>query len=245
MTILRVRVEVADRAGQLARLAAAVADLGGNIVGLDVHLGDGARVADELVVEFAHAQSATELATTGSERDGVVLDVEPIDEHGLVDPVVHALVAACRLLPPDPGGGALAAATRALLRADGVCLLPARGAPPSAALSRALRQRAPVVATEWLLSEPVTGEAPPSVLVVPDGGRLLVATRARPAFSTSEVARAVALLRLDRRLRADAAGRAEWARAALPPAGPVRRRRSFLATGTPAGRRLLAAGSPN
>jgi acetolactate synthase regulatory subunit len=54
-SVVRLRVEIDDTPGSLARVAGVVADHGGNITAVDVHQSGGASAVDEMTVEFPDA----------------------------------------------------------------------------------------------------------------------------------------------------------------------------------------------
>ena len=74
--LLRVRVSVLDRPGSLLAMAKAIADLGGNIVDIEVLASADGRVVDDVVIDGPDGlrnQLATRLAATGAE----VLNLRP------------------------------------------------------------------------------------------------------------------------------------------------------------------------
>jgi hypothetical protein len=185
LTIVRLRTEVVDERGRLGALASAIAAYGGNILEIDVHLLDGAHVADEFVVEFPGAHAADALGTALRRAGGTQFLLRRLDEHVVIDPIVRAIDSCGRLLEGSSGVGGLEAAVSEMVGADAVGFIPAAAG-------------SPVCAREWLLTTPREGEEPPWVLAVPDPSapRYLVVERAAPAFSSSEIARVSALLRL-------------------------------------------------
>ncbi len=113
MTILRLRAELADERGRLGGLASAIAACHGNILGIDVHFVDGARVADEFIIEFPQGCSAAPLTTALRRAGGIALEVEELDEHALVDPVARAIDIAAILLEGEDVAGCIAQLVRA------------------------------------------------------------------------------------------------------------------------------------
>ena len=113
----RVRVRLPDESGALARLAEAVAAVGGNIVAFSVHGQDSRSVVDELVIGGAvdAEQLAGSVRSAVGRAAGAVLVTEA-DPHDLVDGQTRALdLAAQAVQNGDP-----AAALAALLHADAV-----------------------------------------------------------------------------------------------------------------------------
>jgi maleate cis-trans isomerase len=166
-TLHKVRVRLPDESGALARLTVAVAQAGGNILGLAVHGQDSRSVVDEMFV--GASCSAQELADAirsglGAHDPGAVL-VTPADPHDLVDAPTRALDLAVQA---TAGGdtSALLTGLGALVHADDVRLQPAE--PPHH----------------------------PHVLAVPaPAGGWLVAMRDWAPFTVTEQARAEAFLR--------------------------------------------------
>lgn len=112
----KVRVRLPDESGALARLAAAVAETGGNILGLAVHGQDGHSVVDELLVGGplpAAGLAATVRSVLGPPEADTVL-VAPADPHELVDAPTRAL----DLAAGARDTGEIAAALAVLLHAD-------------------------------------------------------------------------------------------------------------------------------
>lgn len=86
----RLRVELPDRPGALARLAAAVAEHGGNVLSVDIHVLDDDRAVDELVVTLPESwdEGAFEAQLTAA-AIGRLLSCRA--EHGATDRVTRAL----------------------------------------------------------------------------------------------------------------------------------------------------------
>ncbi|XRQ15676.1 GNAT family N-acetyltransferase [Actinomadura welshii] len=97
MPLFRIRTEIEDRPGRLARLTAALGRRGANILGLSVQL-DAEGVVDEFIVEVPHGgPGARELAETLGAAGGARTAVRPARPHELVDEPTRALVLASRL----------------------------------------------------------------------------------------------------------------------------------------------------
>lgn len=116
--LLKVRVRLPDESGALARLTAAVAEVGGNILSLSVHGRDAGTVVDEMLV--GGGVTADRLSRVvrrrlrGSGPDTV--QVTPADPHELVDGPTRAL----DLVALARGRDGLLDGLAALLHADEV-----------------------------------------------------------------------------------------------------------------------------
>jgi hypothetical protein len=198
MTIVRIRAELADERGRLGGLASAIAACRGNILGVDVHFLEGARVADEFVIHFPEGSSGASLVTALRRAGGIALQMEELDQHALVDPVARALDLAALLFAGGRADERLAASVAQLVRADRTRFADAvDGAPSDVPVTTRNQVALPyrdATARRWLVVE-----------------------RAVPPFSSSEVARMAAVLRLADAARAGPS-------AALPAPAPVRRR---------------------
>src|SRR5688500_11976490 len=86
----RLRIELPDRPGALARVAGVIGDHGGNVVSVDAQEVDGDHVVDEIVADLPDDVTAATLrAALDAERAGILLSVSaprPYD-----DPVLRAL----------------------------------------------------------------------------------------------------------------------------------------------------------
>jgi GNAT superfamily N-acetyltransferase len=217
-------VELADRPGNLAAVAADLAACGANIVHLDVHAGGDATVIDRLVVQVPDGRSH-ELAEAAARCGATLLHVDDVDPHALVDDVVRALDVATALATADRPD-ALVEAIRRLIPADEVRIealaeSSLAGTPLADALARGVTkiERAWVppdgdaVGLPWLLLVPHDRDGVPVVAVL---------SRVGPRFTTTEAARCRAVLRLGAHL---AAGAGTDQPPALPLGVPVPRRR--------------------
>lgn len=227
MTIVRLRAEVEDERGRLSHLASAIAACGGNILAVDVHFLDGSRVADEFVIELAGGH-VDGLATALRRAGGANIDVEQLDEHAVVDPVARAVDVAAQLFTADPFDRRLAPCIAQLVRADCARLVVEQDAEPAALLHRVSGVRAPSVSRERSL---LAADRPADlwVLVVPDHDghlrRWMVVERAAPPFSSSEIGRVAAVLRLAAAATTASRSAADSARRTVgPPPIAVRRR---------------------
>ena len=168
-------VELADRPGNLAAVAADLAACGANILHLDVHSAGEATVVDRLVVQVPDERSH-ELAEAAARCGATLIDLAEADADALVDDVVLALDVAGVLLA---GGGpdARVEAIRRLIPADDVRIEPApvpEGLPAAAG-------------APWLAVVPHDHDGIHEVAVL---------TRRGPRFTATEVARCRAVLRL-------------------------------------------------
>lgn len=211
------RVELPDRPGALAKVAAAIGRFGGNVVSVDVQEVDGNSAVDEMVVDLPDDADlealARELTATGA---GALVSHAP--GAARVDPVLRALRWACAMASAE---GAPEAADDELARA----VAESAGSPWAwvgdvaearryeagrLALDRAkpVAQRVADADVPARLLPGAPGEV--WLLAVPDG-RLdprRVAFVARPLamrFTATEVARVAGLLGLRRQLDAGAA----------------------------------------
>lgn len=187
------RVELKDEVGSLARVGGALAAIGVNVVGLDVHALTGGAVADQLVLDLPEGGDADQVAAALEASAAHVCELRPVDPHEVVDPVVRALDLT-RLVRDRP-----AEAVATLLGADCWWAGPVPGFPLVGAAARAVADQVPVQAREPVKRLlPVDGE-PAWVLAVParlpGGGEVVVVARRAPRFSFTETARAQALLR--------------------------------------------------
>ena len=204
-------VELADKPGNLAAVAADLAACGANIVHLDVHAGGDSTVIDRLVVEVPD-ERGRELAEAAARCGATLLHVDDADTHALVDDVVRALDAAGGLVAADRPD-ALAEAIRRLIPADDVRVealtsSPLAGSPLAEALARGVTK-----IDRAATAVPGAGDDPvrfPWLLLVPherDGvPAIAMLSRVGPRFTATEAARCQAVLRLATRLAATGAG---------------------------------------
>src|SRR3954451_5483744 len=167
----RLRVELPDRPGALAKVAAVIAAHGGNLIGIDVQEVEAESAIDELVVDVPDGVDLTALRDALLESGAGVLVSHQAGAQQ-VDPVLRSLRWACAMVAAGPSG-ADDELTRAVAEATGtsaawVCnvaeagLLEAgrmalsRGAPVPHRTRDVPASRAPVI----------TGEG--SLLAVPD-----------------------------------------------------------------------------
>lgn len=166
MALLRIRTEIEDRPGRLARLTAALAARGANILDLSVQVG-AEGVVDEFVVDCPKQAEPAEIAEALQAAGGVRTAMVPASAHELTDEPTRVLALVARL-NTDPRG--LPQALAELLRAD--------------------------EASWTSDFEPVDGDPAGGELVVPVGQfRGVRLCRAGLPFTATEAARADALVR--------------------------------------------------
>jgi len=211
----RLRVELPDQPGALARVAATIAAQSGNVVSVDIHELDGSAAVDEILVQAPADWDPAGLAAALHEAGaGVLLSCQP--GQGPVDPIVRALSWTTAMLAAGPQDSDLELA-RALAEActyarAWICNIPEAVSLPAGQL--ALERGCAVVRRSDDLPAGYSAGLPAAVwvLAVPDGhpDARLVAFLARPVslrFTASEVARVDALMALHRQLSGVADGR--------------------------------------
>jgi hypothetical protein len=209
----RLRVELPDLPGALTKVATVIADLDGDVVSIDIHELDGHHVVDELVVEVLTELDGRVLgAALETAGAGILLSCKPAAARP--EPLVEALGWASELAAVnDPGtlGRVLASACHS----SKVWVAPIDEAREVAVGRLALAREAPLVQRSHDLPEALGGRPPSTMwlLAVPDGQprTRCIAFLARSGslrFTTSEVARVHALMKLHRTL-ADAGAHRE------------------------------------
>jgi hypothetical protein len=206
----KLRIELPDRPGALGRAAGVIGSCGGNVISVDVQEVDGDLAVDEIVVDLPDSMTPDGLRQAlASERAGTLLSHQaprPYD-----DPVLRALHWAGALAEVDEQdrGDELARAIADLCSASGAWVSTTSEARRHEAGRFALERGAPVAQRTTDLPTWAVPDSPRGawLLAVPDDG--MAATRvaflARPAglrFTTTEISRVVALLRVARRLDA-------------------------------------------
>ncbi|MBC3192678.1 ACT domain-containing protein [Pseudonocardia sp. C8] len=171
-TLYKVRVRLPDESGALARLTGAVAEAGGNILGLSVHGQDSRSVVDEMLVggELSRARLTAVVRGVVRADDPEAVRVIAADPHELVDAPTRALDLVSQVRTQDAGAddsGALAQGLAVLLSADDVTV----------------ETEAPDPADEHALG------------LLSPCGNWLVARRGWAAFTVTERARADGFLR--------------------------------------------------
>jgi predicted amino acid-binding ACT domain protein len=204
----RLRVELPDRPGALAKVAAVIAEHGGNLIGIDVQEVEQDIAIDELVVDVPDGVDLDGLRQALVESGAGVLVSHQAGAQR-TDPVLRSLRWACAMVAAGPHAADDELA-RAVAEVTGtgsawVCTIPearrfeagrlalVRGAPVSHRTADVPPSRAPgLVGDVWLLAVPDARLDPQRV-----------AFAARPPaerFTATEVARIEALLGLRRQL---------------------------------------------
>ena len=212
---VRLRVELADRPGSLADVAAVIAARSGNITAIDVLEGEGGRVVDEITVEVPEGIDfgvlRAEIARAGDAR------VVSHQRAEVVDPIVRVLrriADALDRIPADPAE-ALRQGLADLCATPAAWVLDAGRAAAFSVGRHALEHPGTAVVartTEKLpsLGETLTGEASVVAVGTVAGGDPAVAMVARPVtqgFTPTECHRIEALVALHARFENVATGR--------------------------------------
>lgn len=209
-TIVGLRVALSDRPGALMRLAATIAEHGGNIVSIDVHQSGGTAAVDDLTIDFPDDgdfdRLRHELHANGA---GSVLshwNTRP------VDPVLSALGHVAELIaqPPDPTDEGLARAVGKLCGSPVAWVSSTAEATRNEAGRFAMERRGAFALRTTELPSRFSDWLPGEVwlLAVPDAasglvGRVVFVARALAhEFTTTEMARVEALLALYEQLEA-------------------------------------------
>lgn len=204
----RVRIELPDRPGALAKATTAIARAGGNLLSVDIHEIDGERTVDEILVDLPdECQPALLAAALADAEAGALLSMQP--DSGSVDPIVRALHWVGFALEADNHDSDLALAhSLSEICTSAIAWV---WSPEEAQLllagQEALAHGGAVVTREPELPKEVAGGivGPAWVMAVPDDQlnpyRVGFAARAL-RFTASEVARAEALLSVCFRLTA-------------------------------------------
>jgi hypothetical protein len=202
----RVRIELPDRPGALAKAAAALATAGANVMSVDIHEIDGERSVDEILVVLPESCPPEALGAALSDADaGSLLSFR--DDAGIVDPIVRALYWVGFALESEDSDLALAQSLSEICSTERAWIWPPGEAGRLHAGQRALALRTAVVTREEELPAEVRGDStgPSWVLAVPDDqlnpSRVGFAARSSAVrFTASEVARAEALMAVCYRL---------------------------------------------
>lgn len=212
-TRFRVRIELPDRPGALAKAAAAIATAGGNVMSVDIHEIDGERSVDEILVDLPDSPPQATLATVLREAGaGTLLSMRP--DSAIVDPIVRALhwVGFALEAEPQDCDLALAQSLSEICMTDTAWVWSPDEASQLLAGRRAISLGGAVVTREKELPAEVASvtSGPSWVMAVPDDqlnpSRIgFVARNSDVRFTASEVARAEALMAVCYRLTASAA----------------------------------------
>ena len=202
----RLRVQLPDRPGALASLAASIADAGGNVVSLDIHDLDGDHAVDDLVVLLPG--STPDALGARLEASGVATLLSWRVEAGTTDAVVRALGWARAVLESGVGYAdvELSRALSEVSSADTAWVATVAEADSIDAVRAAVAAGAATVTRQDPLPAAVgDGNAGGWLLVALDDPAaptvVGLAARSDHRFTATELARAEALLRLHRELR--------------------------------------------
>ena len=212
MSRYRLRVELPDLPGALAKVATVISDLDGDVVSIDIHELDGHQAVDELVVEVLTELDRRVLATALEEAGaGALLSCAPAAARA--EPVLEALRWA-REMAEAQDAGAVCRILASACHSSKVWVAPIDEAREVPVGRLALARGAPLVQRSPDLPGPLGGRptSPMWLLAVPDGQPQArsIAFLARPGslrFTASEVARVDALTGLHRSLVDGAAWR--------------------------------------
>jgi hypothetical protein len=202
MSRYRLRVELPDLPGALAKVATVISELDGDVVSVDIHELDGHQAVDELVVEVLTELDGRTLRTALERADaGILLSCAPTSSGP--EPVLDALGWARELATGTDPAAVLAAACHSAK----VWVAPIDEAREVPVGRLALARGAPLVQRSQELPGPLASPSPSTawLLAVPDGRpqTRAIAFLARPGslrFTASEVARVDALMSLARTL---------------------------------------------
>jgi hypothetical protein len=204
----RVRIELPDRPGALAKAAAAIATAGGNVMSVDIHEIDGEHAVDEILVALPDSCEPTRLSTVLEAADaGTLLSMRA--DSGIVDPIVRALhwVGFALEAEPQDCDLALAQSLSEICTTDMAWVWSPEESEQLLAGRRALALGSAVVTREAALPASLAGDhtGPSWVMAIPDDqlnpSRVGFAARTSDVrFTASEVARAEALMSVCYRL---------------------------------------------
>ena len=204
-TVVRLRIALADRPGALARVAAVVAQRGGNLLTVDVHHSGFVSAVDDMIVEFSDQCDLTALRNELTASGGETVICEPAAAEP-VDIVVDAFRRATRLLSSRPAepDDVLAANVAELCDSPVAWVSTAEEAVRWEAGRFALERNGAIALRTAGLPEGLASRLPGEVwlLALPDpdqlrGGRVVfVARPVAVEFTRTEVARIEALLTL-------------------------------------------------
>lgn len=221
------RITIPDRPGGLADVARALGAIGVNILDLDVHLLDCEDlscddVADDLVVELPYWIEPAIVESTLREIGATDVSARRVDPHELVDSQSRALDLARKLAESGASDADLAVALGAMLGSMMVWLGPVDGLATHGVADEALAGGHPVVGREWVKRTTSGLGARPWVVAIPWGvglDRVALGVRTSGRFTSTEIARARALLDLVTVLRQRTVG--SGGRRTPAPPGPV------------------------
>lgn len=197
--VVRLRIQLADRAGALGQAATVIGVHGGNIVSIDIHRTEGEFAVDDLVVDFAEPPDLDELAhdlTTNATTS--LLSQEPAESE---DPLVRGLLLLAAVTNPD-GGTSLAEAIAAISYSQAAWIASERDASRFEAGKMAIDNGRPVVepasAVPDQLGVTISGDAWLAAVPEPAGGAdpkiAFVVRSGQAPFTATEIGRIQALM---------------------------------------------------
>lgn len=207
MSLVRLRIALADQPGALARVAAIIAEHGGNITAVDVHHQAGGNAVDDVVVEWPDEGSDLDHLRNALAGSGAGALVSHQAGRQL-DPVVAALRRAVDMVA---GGGDsdddLVAAVAEICASPAVWVSGA-GEDNDIEAGRMAREGGGAVSVHTSALPPEVAERLPGdawLLAVPDpevvdGRVVFVARGPQSEFTTTEIARIEALMALHARI---------------------------------------------
>ncbi|QGG95007.1 ACT domain-containing protein [Actinomarinicola tropica] len=214
-TYWRFRIAISDHPGGMAEVAAAVGDLGVDVLDVDVHRldvtsgevrGELDLVVDDLVVELPFWVEPTMVERALLHAGARSVRGRRVDPHDLVDARARALVLAAGLVRAIDEGDAVRAALRAVVDCDRVWWAPPGDVADPIVVAEARRTGQVATGREWLLRRGPLRE-PAWVVAVPAGEGVVVAVQTCGPFTATQIARARAVVDLVAAVR-DASGAA-------------------------------------
>ncbi|MCU4183723.1 ACT domain-containing protein [Acidiferrimicrobium sp. IK] len=211
--LVRLRIALADQPGALARVAAVIAEHGGNITAVDVHRA-GVNAVDDVVVEWPDDTADIDRLRDALAGSGAG-DLRSHQAARQVDPVVAALRRAVDIVAAGGGDSDLIAAVAEVCASPAVWISPA-GEDTAIEAGRMAREGGGAVSVRTTelpaaVAERLPGEAwllaVPDPEVVGDGRVVFVARGPQSEFTNTEIARIEALMDLDARVARMQAGR--------------------------------------
>ena len=209
-SLVRLRVELDDRPGSLARVAAAIAARDGNITAIDVLESEAGRVVDEITVDApSDLDMALLRAEIGGMRDARVLSHQRAE---VVDPIVRVVRRLARAIDRLPAGASeeLCQGIADLCATPAVIALDDAAAGDHAIGRRALAEPGRAVVARTVsdvppFGEAITGEVSVVAVATSVAGATRVVMVGRPvaqAFTPTECDRVESLVALYARLTA-------------------------------------------
>jgi predicted amino acid-binding ACT domain protein len=202
--LVRLRIALADRPGALARVAALIAEHGGNIISVDVHRAGVVSAVDDLVVEFPEDADMVSLRNDLTASGAATL-LSQQDAH-TADPIAGTLLRAADMIGarPDDPEDALARSVAELCASPVAWVSPTDEAGRYEAGRFALERNGAIALRTTELPGSLAERLPGEVwlLAVPDpellsGGRVVFVARSLAnEFTSTEIGRIEALMAL-------------------------------------------------